>query len=170
MEVIISDASSLILSEKIKLLDLLLKKYKILIPEEVYNEAVIKGKQKNVPDAYKLEHKLKTRRLSLIKVKDTKKVRKVMSEFNIQQGETEVIILFFEQKTDYVLLDDHKAMLVCKAYEVPFLTTLTLVLATLKQKLTNKERAKTMIKELAIHGRYKDELIFRALEEVEKNE
>lgn len=170
MDVLVSDASSLILLEKIDLLDILVKKFTIFISEEVYKEVVVKGKEKNAADAHKIEYKIINKKLNVIKVKSVDKVQKLMSDFGIQKGETEAIILFLEREGKYVLVDDHKAINACKAYKIPFLTTVNIVLIILKQKMINKKVAENMIKHLAIYGRYKNELIFKALEEVEKNE
>lgn len=166
MKVIISDTSSLILAEKIALLNYVVKKWRVYVPEEVYREAIIRGKERNAKDAYTLENKIQSKKISVIKIKDAEKVQKLMNEFGIAKGETEAIVLFLEQKAEYVLLDDHKAINACKVYNVPFVTTLVLVVSLMKQKLINKEKAEEMIKNLAVYGRYKSELILRALEEV----
>ncbi len=170
MEVIISDSSSLILIEKITLLDLVKKRFLFYIPEEVYREAILKGKEKNAPDAHTLEDKIKVSIIKVLKVKNISKVEELMKDFGIAKGETEAMVLFLENRAKFLLVDDHKAINACKAHKIPFITTITMVLLLLKQKIINKEKAQQMIKKLAIYGRYKNELIFKALEEVNKNE
>ena len=58
-KIIVSDASTLVLLQKIALLDKLVKNFNFIIPQEVYNEAVLKGKDIKSKDAYLIENKIK---------------------------------------------------------------------------------------------------------------
>lgn len=162
-KVVVSDASSLVLLQKIRLLEKLLKKFEVIIPREVYKEAVTKGKNKKSSDAYLIEEKIKNKLIKVSSVKDSDKVNQVIKEFGLGEGEAEAIILFLEQKADILATDDHKAINVCKIYEIPFITALTFVINAFDNKLIGKEEAKRMIKELGSYGRYKYELVYKAL-------
>lgn len=162
-KIIISDASTLILLQKIVLLDKLVKNFEFIISEEIYNEAVIKGKKLKSKDSYLIENKITKEIIKIKKIKRPNKVNQIINEFSLEKGEAEAIVLFLQEKADVLAIDDHKAINVCKIYKIPFMTALTFVITALDSKLIMKSEAKEMIKDLCIYGRYKDELIYKAL-------
>ena len=162
-KIIISDASTLILLEKIVLLDKLVEKFEFIISREIYGEAVIKGKKIKSEDSYSIENKINSGTIKIRKIKDRRKVNQIIDEFNLEKGETETIVLFLQENADILALDDHKAINVCKIYKIPFITALTFVITALDAKIIMKNEAKEMVRNLGIYGRYKDELIYKAL-------
>ena len=166
-KVIVSDASTLILLQKVFLLDTLVKNFDFVVSEEVYKEAVVEGKTKKFSDSYKIESKINKNLIKIKKIKDKKRVNKLINEFGIAEGESEAIVLFLQEKADVLAIDDHKSINVCKVYKIPFMTALTFVLDSHSRKIIGKNEAREMIKNLAIHGRYKDELIYKALNYLE---
>ena len=162
-KIIISDASTLILLQKIILLDKLVKNFEFIISQEIYNEAVIKGKKIKSKDSYSIESKINSGIIKVKKVKDRKRVNQIIDEFSLEKGETEAIVLFLQENADILAIDDHKAINVCKIYKIPFITALTFVIAALDAKIIMKNEAKEMVRNLGIYGRYKDELVYKAL-------
>ena len=163
-KVVISDASTLILLQKITLLDKLLKNFSFSIPNEVYKEAIIKGKKVKSEDAYSIENKINKNLIEVKKIKNKDKLRQIINEFGLGEGEAEAIALFLQENADVLSTDDHKAINVCKIYEIPFMTALTFVVECFGTELITKNEAKRMIKDLSILGRYKNELIYKALD------
>jgi len=161
--IIISDASTLILLQKIVLLDRLVKNFEFIISQEIYDEAVIKGKKIKSKDSYLIENKINRGIIKIKKIKDRKRVNQIISEFSLEKGETEAIVLFLQENADILAIDDHKAINVCKIYKIPFITALTFVITSLDAKIIIKNEAKEMVRNLGIYGRYKDELIYKAL-------
>ncbi len=51
----------------------------------------------------------------------------------------------------------------CDYYNIPFTTTINLVLAYTEKRKIEKKIAKIMITNLGVHGRYKNEVILYAL-------
>ena len=166
-KIIVSDASTLILLQKISLLGNLAKNFEFIIPEEVYKEAVIKGKEKKFSDSYQIENKIKENLIKVKKIKDKNRINEIINEFGTAEGETEAIILFLELKADVLATDDHKSINVCKVYNIPFMTALTFVLNSRIGKFVTNNEAKKMIQNLSVYGRYKDELIYKALSYLE---
>jgi len=162
-KVIVSDASTLILLQKIALLDKLVKNFNFIIPPEIYNEAVIKGKDVKSKDAYLIEDKVKNKLIKVKEINDKRKVAEIINEFGLAEGESEAIILFLQEKADNLATDDHKAINVCKIYKIPFVTALTFVIEAHEMKIINRNAAMDLIKNLGVYGRYKDELIYKAL-------
>ena len=169
--VIISDTSSLVLLEKIKLLECLIKKTQFIIPQEVYNEAVTNGIKKKALDAYKIERKVKEGVIKIKKVKEVNKIQDIIENFGVGIGEAAAIQLFTEHQADVLATDDHKSMNVCRIYEIPFMTSLTFILNSVNNKVIKEQDAEEMIRQLSVYGRYKDELINEALKRLkgEKN-
>lgn len=163
-KVIVSDASTLVLLQKTALLDKLIKNFDFMIPQEVYEEAVIKGKNIKSKDSYLIEDKINKNTIKVKEVKDKKRIGNIIKEFGLGEGETEAIVLFSQENADFLATDDHKAINVCKIYGIPFMTALTFVIKAFEIRIINKSEAKDMVKNLSIYGRYKDELIYRALD------
>ncbi|MBI2647196.1 hypothetical protein HYW99_01850, partial [Candidatus Woesearchaeota archaeon] len=109
-KVIISDASTLILLQKITLLDKLLKNFGFIIPNEVYNEAVIKGKKAKSEDSYSIENKINKNLIKVKKIKNKEQLNQIINEFGLGEGEAEAIILFLQENADVLATDDHKAI------------------------------------------------------------
>jgi len=166
----IADSSSIILLEKIRLLDKLVKEFNIIISKEVKIEAIEKGKEKKYPDAYHIEEKIRKNLINVKEVKDYIKVNKIMKDFNIERGESESIVLFLQEKANLLLTDDRLAFNACKSIDIPATGTLALVIGSYNKKIINKEEAINMIKILAKEGRYKNQLIFQALQDIEWEE
>ncbi len=165
-----SDASTLILLQKIDLLDKLVKNFKIIISEGIYEEAVLKGKARKFSDSYQIENKINENLIKIVKIKGKNKAHEMINEFGIGEGEAEAIVLFLQEKADILATDDHRSINVCKVYKIPFMTALTFVLDSCKRKILRKNEAKEMVENLGVYGRYKDELIDKTLSylEVEK--
>ncbi len=170
-KIIVSDASTLILLQKIVLLDRLVKNFKFIISQEIYNESVLEGKKVKSKDSYLIEDKINKKMINIKKIKEEKKVNEIIDEFGLEKGEAEAITLFLQENADILAIDDHKAINICKIYKIPFMTALTFVITAFDAKLVMKNEAKQMIRELSIYGRYKNELIYEALNYLgEKND
>jgi len=100
---VVSNSSPLIHLAKIGHLDLL--KYffdEIIVPEAVYNECVIEGKDKE--DAKKID-KADWIKVAIITDKNLKKALTMV----LDGGEAEAIVLALEESADLILLDDYEA-------------------------------------------------------------
>lgn len=172
MIIIVSDATAIILLEKIELLGKLVKDFKILIPKEVEREAIILGKERNYPDAFRLEEKVKNKMIHVAEVKDYRFVDKVMKDFNIAKGESEAIGLFNQEKAQLLATDDRMAIKACRSLGIPISGTCAFVTQAFDNCIISKNEANGMIKILSKEGRYKPEIIFNALNHISggKNE
>jgi predicted nucleic acid-binding protein len=164
--IVVSDASLIILLEKIKLLDKLIKEFKIIIPKEVEKEAILFGKEKNYPDAFRLEEKKNNNLIMVKEVKNQQFVNKIMNDFNIARGESEAICLFKQEKADLLATDDKFAFKACSALSIPVSGSSSFVTQAFDNNLIKKDEAIDMMEILAKEGRYKDEIIFNALNHI----
>src|SRR3989344_1931333 len=146
MKKIISNSSPLMYLAKIKRLDLLKRLFKeIIIPEEVYNEVVVKGKQEKFTDAFFIENALKDGWIKIKKVKK-RKFERLLSEIDI--GESAVINLAKETNADLILIDDASARTIAESIGLNVKGTLYVILLAFKNKIINKKEAKSLVDEL----------------------
>lgn len=115
--IVVSNSSPLIFLSAAGFLELLDEEFKkIIIPTEVYNEVVVKGRNKKGSDEVK--------NAEWITVKDTKdKFIKPVLSFGLDSGETEVIALAEEIKADLILMDDLPGRMACEACNLNVLGT-----------------------------------------------
>jgi len=163
MKLVISDASTLILLNKINLINKIIKFISIKIPEEVKKEAVDVGKENNYLDAFEIENLINKNFIEIKKVKNNKKVNWLMRGFNIERGESEAIQLFIELKADLLATDDKNAINACKVLDIPVSGSLAFVINSVDRKIISKKEGEEMINKLSIFGRYNVDVINKAL-------
>jgi len=156
----IIDSSTLILLAKSELLDVFIdsSKKKILVTGRIKIESTAK---KGSFDAGLIEQRIKEKKILVEKIKDTSFYNKLLEDFNLGQGEAEAIVLALE-KNALLLSDDKKAINACKIFNIKFATALNVLVELYKRKIMGKERAKLALKKLKQIGRYSEELINKA--------
>ncbi len=168
MILVIADASSLILLEKIALLDTLLEhSMKFIIPKEVHKEAVDKGKMRKYPDAFNLEEKIQNGKITVKDVEDKGRVKSLMASFKIETGEAEAISLFQQERADLLATDDRLAINACRALSIPTSGSAAFITHSFEQGFINKGQGVQMLEILAKAGRYKSDIIFKALHKIQ---
>lgn len=167
---LVCDASTLILMQKIGLLEKIANAHTVIATQHIYLEAVEKGKLKGAPDAYALEEAFSKCLIGKGQPKSSGKVKELMEKFGTAKGETETIALCLETKGAIAGVDDRKAMNICNIYGLPFVTALTLVVNAKEDGVITKNVAKEMTEQLRVYGRYKDELVNEALKIIEGGE
>lgn len=146
---IIADSSPLILLAKINKLALLKNMYKMVyVPESVYREVVIRGKEEQYGDAYLIERSVN----DFISVKKVNEVwRKNMQEWNemLGKGESEAIALALQEKATLLLMDNKEPREVAESKNIRCRSTPGILLEALKRKKINHEEYREMIMALA---------------------
>lgn len=153
---IIIDASSLILLAKTGLLEKLLDKNKLIIPEKVYIE-VMKGKEKAMLDAFLVEKLVNENKIDIQKV-DKKVYENILKLFGLWAGEAEVLALALKDKLP-IITDDKKCLNAAKAANIQHITTLDIVISLFQKKYIDKEKAKKSMEILEEYGWYKKDII-----------
>jgi predicted nucleic acid-binding protein len=161
--IIISDSSSLILLAKSNLLDKLSKRTKILIPKKVYEEVVEEGLKRNKIDAVKINNLIEKRKIQVKKVNKEKKF-----PITLDKGEKEALELYYQEKANNVIVDDKKALQICKIMKIPYLTVHIILTGLLKKKIINKNQAIKSLEILDKEGRYSSEIILRYYDIINK--
>lgn len=167
---VVSDSSSLILVTKAGLLETLCSEFFVEIPGKVFQETVVVGKELQKIDAFEIEQVIENKKIKVKKIKaiSDKKVIKLFTEFNLDLGEMEAIVLYLQTKANLLLVDDKQAINTAKLLEINWATIPGIIVDFYKRKKISKERALEALKTAQIEGRYKIDFILKAFNEIEK--
>lgn len=156
MRRIVSNATPLIYLAKVNVLKLLHDMFKItLIPEAVYREVVIKGKNKGERDAFRIDKAIMD---GWIKIKKINKIYN--AEIPIHYGEVEVISLAMEMGIKTVLMDDIKARTVAEMAGLNPRGTLWLLLKAVKKEVLDFDQFLAILENIVEAGFYLKENVF----------
>ncbi|MFO8109759.1 MAG: hypothetical protein R6U17_04455 [Thermoplasmata archaeon] len=153
---IIFDASTLILLAKIELLQPLSKEIDIVIPELIEEEATAK---KDSFDAKVIRTLIKKGRIQVRDVEEIPIVEELMKDFNMDEGESSVVVLFKELDADLVATDDGQLIKAAKIMEIPFVTSITFLIRAAQKGIIDEEIALEKLRRLAEFGWYKTKII-----------
>lgn len=151
---IVFDASTLILTAKIELLELFLKEIgmEVAIPKAVAEECC--GGIKTL-DAFIVQRAIDESKIKVRIVKNRKLVTKLEEDFNIDKGESEAIALAFQENALLVGIDDRQGINACKLLGLPFTTSIAILLRSSEKGLIAREEALDKLAALARFGRYR---------------
>ncbi|MBS3072194.1 DUF3368 domain-containing protein [Candidatus Pacearchaeota archaeon] len=148
---IISNSSPLIYLSKLDRLYLLKDLFKkILIPNEVYEEVVVVGKQKNFYDSLKIENAIREGWIVIKEVNGFKELEMFSSEIDL--GELAVIKLAKKENPELILIDDASARVIAESFGFKVRGTIYVLLSAYKRKLIKKTEIKDLIDNLVLTG------------------
>jgi hypothetical protein len=158
MQKVISNSSPIIHLAKIGKLDFLKEYFQtIIIPEAVYRECIIEGKERDEVKLIKQATWIK-----VVKVKEQTLVK--LLRVSLDVGESEVIALSIETGADLILLDDSEAREIARLYGFKITVTLGILLKAKKDGKINS--LKTILIQLKETGFWiDDDLQYRLLHE-----
>jgi len=161
---ILFDASTLILLAKIEMLDIFLSDVgrKVAIPEKV-KEGVLMGSGPDRPILAKL---IQDKRINVLKARDRKVVRRLVEDFNIDEGEAETLILAIEKKASLVATDDKNAIKACKIMKLDFTTAIAILVRACERNLIQADEALARLQKLQSFARYKKTIIETARNQI----
>jgi len=157
---IVSNSTVLIYLAKIGKLNLLKELFgEVLIPAEVFDEVVIRGKEHQHPDAFIVESAVEE---GWIHIKNIK-VFGELEDFGIDPGEAHAISLARSLGVP-VLLDQTHARNAAKAFGLKHRGTIFVLLAALRKKLLTSENYQDSLEDLVKTGfRMSDEVYLEAV-------
>lgn len=154
---VVFDASTLILLAKIELLREITDEVKVIIPEKVKMECLLK---KSV-DALLISTLIKEKKIEVKKSGNAAEIRKIQRDFRIEAGETEALLL--ARRLKYPLaVDDGPTIKACKVIGLRFTTTIHFLLNLATQKKLELPMATAKLEKLSIYGRYSTKIIENA--------
>lgn len=146
MKVAVSNSGPLIHLALVGLLDLVFKLYDvILIPQSVYDEIVVKGKEEGHSDAIILEQAIINEK---IKVEKIKKENRNITSSKLHQGEINAILLALQLKVEIILLDDEEARIFARKLKINVKGTLGILIEFLNNSFLELEEAIQYLKKL----------------------
>src|SRR4030042_2569417 len=165
IDMFLFDASTLILLAKIEMLDIFLADVgrKVAIPEKV-KEEILAGSS---PDGPMLEKLFQDRRIDVLKTKDRKLVRRLMEDFNIDEGEAETLTLAIQEKASLVATDDKNAIKACKIMKLEFTPAIAILVRACEKGLIESDGAFAKLQKLKSFARYIKTIIETAKNQIE---
>lgn len=163
----IFDASTLILTAKIELLDLFLKEIgmKVTIPRAVEEEC---GGGKKTLDALMIQKAVGESRIMVKTVKNRKLVKKLEEDFSMARGESEAIALALQERALLVGIDDRQGINACKLLGIPFTTAVAILSRSFEKGLIERGDALNRLAALAKYGRYRSSILADAKRQLEE--
>ncbi|MEM3563181.1 MAG: DUF3368 domain-containing protein [Candidatus Jordarchaeaceae archaeon] len=164
----VSNASPLIYLAKIKQIKLLPQLFQeILVPNRVYQETVIKGRELGYEDANLIYEQVQT---GFIKIKRVSLEKQFLKEFPIGEGEKETIQLALREKISTVLADERKARIAAEMLGLKPLGTIGVLSLAVRRGVISKKQMKEDVLKLVKKGyRIREEILSAILEELEKS-
>lgn len=163
---VVGNSTPLIYLSKLGKLELLRKLFKeILIPKEVFNEVVLRGKEGKFSEVLVIEDAVRQGWLKTKEAKVDRRLPKFAPELDL--GEAEVISLAREVKADLVLMDDASARSISESFGLNTKGTVHVLLKAYKSGLIARGDIKNMLDKLISIGfRLSPEVYSRVLGEL----
>jgi len=155
--VIVFDSSTLILLAKKELLDVFLNNFDgiVAIPKVVREETC----NKKTFDALLIEKRIEEEKIKVYEVEKKDLVKKLIEDFNLEDGEAEAIILCIERGSKILATDDKNAINACKVLKIKFTTAINILIRAYEKQLIEREKALIKLDNLRVVGRYKEKII-----------
>ena len=114
-----------------------------------------------------VEKLVRDRRIVVLKTRDRKLVRRLMEDFNIDEGEAETLTLAIQEKALLVATDDKNAIKVCKIMKLDFTTAIAILVQACEKGLIQADEAFSKLQKLQSFARYNKTIIETARNQIE---
>ena len=149
------DTSTLISLARISYLELLPKLRKnVVLPQEVYEEAVIKGEEKGIADAIVIKGFIKNYGIEIVNPKDHfRKALRNQVNRNLSKGDEAVLALAFSVRAKEVLTNDDGLGKIAMGLGFRVMATPDLLWEGLKEKVMNFQDFEIFVRGLVVENR-----------------
>ncbi len=148
--VVVSNSSPLIWLSRIRALNLLREVCaEVIIPQEVFEEVVQRGKHLGYADAIVVEQAVEA---GWIKVKKIKTKLKIQELIEIHSGEAAVLQLALQEKINKVIIDDGAARIIAKGLGLEPRGSVHIIITAAKRNLITAKRARELLTSLVSAG------------------
>jgi predicted nucleic acid-binding protein len=157
MSEVVADATVLIFLGKLRKLPYLRDAYStVLIPEEIHEEVVVRGKEVGAKDAGLVEAAVED---GWIEVEATTRIDEI-SRYDLEAGETEVLSLALERNHEIVLADEESVREVARLHGLEPRGTLHFLFGALQDGRVDFDGFLEMLETLLDEGFYLDERVY----------
>ena len=163
MYMLVSNTSTLVLLAKVDCLEAFIDfSPTIEIPSQVKEEALFERDSyySRVIRKFIESEKIKVKRINEVKLKI------VLSEFRLDEGEAAAYLLFDNKKHNAILTDDGELIKLCKLQNIPFICAMAIIIRMYEKKLLTKNKTLEKLEELNKIGRYSKEIYKHFMMEV----
>jgi len=162
---IVKDSMILIHLAKITLLEKSCEYFKkVIISKKVFEEVTL-CKEKNYPDIEIIENLIQKRKINIIEIKNKNYLNKVY-EFNIQKGEAESVVLYWQENAEYLATDDDNVRKKNFILNLKIIGTPSIILKLYKEGIIQKEKFIDSLSKLKKIGWFNNTIIDKLLMEV----
>ena len=137
---------------------------KVMIPELVHKEIM---REKSHPEIAIVEELIKNNRIIIKKINNQNLIKKA-NQFNIQEGEAEVIGLYWQEKASFIATDDDNVRKKEIMLDIKVVGTPAILLGLYKKNLIDKNKIGQCISELKKIGWFANTVLDKIQMEVEK--
>jgi predicted nucleic acid-binding protein len=155
---IIADSSSIILLAKASVLESLTGIDKLVIGRVVYEESVLQGKTKSIPDSLLIEKLVDEEKIIVLQAGEKTKA-KLEKTLGLTGGENDTLALAIDNNARMVLTDDRKNIVACRITGMPFMISLDAIIELCQGGKISKEKAFFAFEKIKEHGWISEELI-----------
>ena len=165
---IIFDASTLILLAKIGLLELFISTFqgRVAIPKKVKSEVCVQGREERPL----VESLIKQGKIEILTAKNPRQKRKLMADFNIDEGEAEALLLAIQTTAKSIATDDRNAIRASKLLKIDFITAIGFLIRAHEKHLVDRDEALTKLQSLQVIGSYSKIILKDAKNRIEGGE
>lgn len=167
---VVSDSSSLIIGTKAGMLGVMCAEFKVEIPEKVFEETVVAGKELQKIDALRIEEAVESGAIKVRKAEPSgdKKMGEFLGKFNLDEGERQAIQLYVRRNAQLLLADDRMAINAAKLLGINWATIPDIIVGFAEREKITRREALEALKTAQEEGRYKLDFILGALDKIEK--
>ena len=139
----------------------------VMIPAKVYDETVVKGKEKGHPDALIIEQAITN---DLVKIKEVRNKKKVedLKIFGLHLGEAEAVVLYFQEQAQFLATDDDTCRRNRIILGINIIGSPAIVLTLLRNGAINRRKAIDCVLALETIGWFDTEVINEMNQQIKK--
>ena len=160
---VVKDAMVIIHLAKITLLEKSCDYFKdVVIPELVYNEAVVKGKEH--PEAMMIKELAEKNKIKVKKINNKILINKA-NQYNIQRGEAESVSLYWQDEGDLLATDDDNVRKKGVVLNLNIIGTPAIIFKLYKDNIIDKKKFRESISQLRKIGWFSNAVLDKVLME-----
>jgi predicted nucleic acid-binding protein len=117
-----------------------------------------------------VENLIKQGKIEILTAKNPRQKRKLMADFNIDEGEAEALLLAIQTGAKAIATDDRNAIRASKLLKIDFITAIGFLVRAYEKQLVDRDEALTKLQSLQAVARYSNTILKDAKNKIEGGE